>query len=68
VAELPSLKEAVLAEMIGEPKNKQLVVRITTRQYSCLQTIALIDGTEVSSLVRVLINEALAARGIEQGL
>jgi len=54
--------------MRGEPKSQAVNFRTTVRQYKCLQTIALIDGVEVSSLIRVLLNEALAARGIEQGL
>jgi hypothetical protein len=34
----------------------------------CLKATALLEGCEVSSLVRVLVDEALQARGIEQGL
>ena len=66
--ELPPLREKLTELPYREPCVDVITFRATKRMAVCLRANALLEGCEVSSLVRVLVDEALAARGIEQGL
>ena len=51
-----------------EPCVEVIGFRASKRMAVCLKANALIEGCEVSSLVRALLDEALEARGLGQTL
>jgi len=66
--DLVPLKERIQAIPYGEPLTDALNFRTTRRQAVTLRANALIEGCEISSLIRVLLDEALEARGLGQTL
>lgn len=66
--EVQDLAEALRQQPLGEPLAEALHVRLTKRHYAALQRTALIQQCELSSVVRLLLGEALAARGISTEL
>ena len=66
--EFPPLREKVVQVSLREPCVEFIGFRASKRMAVCLKANALMEGCEISSLVRALLDEALEARGLGQSL